>query len=51
MILALNVEKDGRQEKVPATVVQVENDSVIVDYNHPLAGKTVVYTITLHNFI
>ena len=51
MILSLTLEKEGRQEKVPATVLAVENDTVTVDYNHPLAGKTVVYTMTLHEIM
>lgn len=51
MILSLNVEKNGKQEKVPATVVSVDDDTVTVDYNHPLAGKTVIYTMTLHEIM
>lgn len=51
MILSLNVEKDGQQEKVPASVVEVEDDKVKIDFNHPLAGKTVIYTVTLHNYL
>ncbi|RUM39968.1 MAG: peptidylprolyl isomerase [Desulfocapsa sp.] len=47
MILALNVDKDGETHKVPATVVAVNNDMVTVDYNHPLAGEVIVYTVTL----
>ncbi len=48
MILSLAIEKDGRQQQVPATVLAVNNDTVTVDYNHPLAGKPVTYTVTLH---
>jgi FKBP-type peptidyl-prolyl cis-trans isomerase 2 len=47
MILSLNVERDGQNCKVPATVTAVRNDTVTVDYNHPLAGKVIVYTVTL----
>ncbi|MCL7489549.1 MAG: peptidylprolyl isomerase [Desulfobulbaceae bacterium] len=50
MILSLNVDRDGRQEKVPATVLNVADEKVTIDYNHPLAGKTVVYTLTMHEF-
>lgn len=50
MILSLNIEKDGRQEKVPASVVDIENEKVTIDFNHPLAGKSVIYTLTVHNF-
>jgi len=51
MILSLNVTRDGKQEKVPATVVNVEDEMVTLDYNHPLAGKQVFYTLTLHDFL
>ena len=50
MILSLNMERDGRQEKVPGTVVGIEEDTFTIDFNHPLAGKSVVYTLTMHNF-
>ncbi len=51
MILSLNVDRDGKPEKVPATVVSVEDGRVTLDYNHPLAGKPVVYTLTLHDYL
>jgi len=51
MILSLNIEKDGRPDKVPATVLDVRDEKVIIDYNHPLAGKPVVYTLTLHHYL
>jgi FKBP-type peptidyl-prolyl cis-trans isomerase 2 len=47
MILSLNVERDGQNCPVPATVTAVNNDTVTVDYNHPLAGKVIVYTVNL----
>lgn len=49
MILSLAVEKDGETQQVPATVVAVTNQTVTVDYNHPLAGKAITYTVTLHS--
>ena len=48
MILSLAVEKDGKDEQVPATVLAVNSQTVTVDYNHPLAGKVLTYTVTLH---
>jgi len=48
MILSLTIEKDGRDQQVPATVLAVNSESVTVDYNHPLAGKILIYTVTLH---
>jgi len=48
MILSLAVERDGKSEQVPATVLAVNSENVSVDYNHPLAGKVLTYTVTLH---
>jgi len=47
MTLGLDMEKEGKSVKVPATVSAVNDDTVTVDFNHPLAGLTLVYTITL----
>ncbi|XOF32876.1 MAG: FKBP-type peptidyl-prolyl cis-trans isomerase [Candidatus Electrothrix sp. YB6] len=47
MILSLTVDRDGEPHKVPATVTRVQNETVTVDYNHPLAGQAIVYTVTL----
>jgi FKBP-type peptidyl-prolyl cis-trans isomerase 2 len=47
MILSLAVQQDGETHKVPASVVSVTDDTVTVDYNHPLAGEVIVYTVTL----
>ena len=47
MVLALNVEREGQVCQVPATVTAVSNDTITVDYNHPLAGKVIVYTVKL----
>lgn len=47
MILSLNMQRDEKDHKVPATVVSVSNDMVTVDYNHPLAGQVIVYNVNL----
>jgi FKBP-type peptidyl-prolyl cis-trans isomerase 2 len=49
MILSLTVDKDGEKHNVPATVITVKDETVIVDYNHPLAGQMIVYDVTLLN--
>lgn len=49
MILSLNVQREGHACPVPATVTAVANDVVTVDYNHPLAGQVIVYTVKLLN--
>jgi FKBP-type peptidyl-prolyl cis-trans isomerase 2 len=48
MILSLAVEQDGVNQQVPATVLAAGSETVTVDYNHPLAGRVITYTITLH---
>ena len=47
MVLALKVDKDGAEQKVPATVIEVDGSKVTVDYNHPLAGHHLTYDLTL----
>ncbi len=47
MILSLNVEKEGAPQKVPATVLEVGDGKVTVDYNHPLAGHHLNYDLTV----
>ena len=47
MILGMNMEQDGQQHKVPATVLAVAAETVTIDFNHPLAGQDVTYRITL----
>jgi len=34
-------------EEVPGTVVKVEEGSVYIDFNHPLAGKIVIFEATI----
>lgn len=48
MILSLAVEKDGVTQQVPATVLAAGNETVTVDYNHPLAGRVITYTVKVH---
>lgn len=48
MILSLAIDKDGQEQQVPATVLGISNESVTIDYNHPLAGKTITYEVKLH---
>ena len=47
MILSLKVKKDGQEHPVPATVVEVNQDTIVVDYNHPLSGHNLLYDITV----
>jgi len=47
MVLGMTVEKDGQPRKIPALVTAVEGDNVTIDFNHPLAGKTIHYKLIL----
>ncbi|MBB5346620.1 FKBP-type peptidyl-prolyl cis-trans isomerase [Desulfoprunum benzoelyticum] len=47
MILSLKTEKDGQEIMVPATVVRATDSELEVDYNHPLAGHHLTYTVTI----
>lgn len=47
MIVALKTAKDGTEHDVPATVLEVDGTKVTVDYNHPLAGHHLNYSIEL----
>jgi FKBP-type peptidyl-prolyl cis-trans isomerase 2 len=47
MLLSLKVNRDGEDHQVPATVIEVQENSVLVDYNHPLAGHHLTYEITI----
>ncbi|MBU1641313.1 MAG: peptidylprolyl isomerase, partial [Proteobacteria bacterium] len=46
-ILYLNTEKEGKTHKVPATVIELADTTVTLDYNHPLAGHVLTYKVTL----
>ncbi len=48
MVLSLGVEKDGVRQQIPATVLAAGGETVTVDYNHPLAGQAITYTVTVH---
>ena len=39
------ISPDGRQ--IPATVVEVRFETILLDLNHPLAGKELHFTITI----
>lgn len=47
MILSLSIEKEGKSHQIPATIVEVTDDHIVVDYNHPLAGHHLTYDLTV----
>lgn len=47
LVLSMNMERDGVTHQVPATIVEVSNEMVTIDYNHPLAGHPLNYEIKI----
>jgi len=47
MVIGMNMEREGKTVKVPAQVVTVGEDTVTLDFNHPLAGQELNYTLTV----
>ena len=47
MVISLKVDKEGTEQSVPATVMEVDGDKITVDYNHPLAGHHLTYEVVL----
>jgi len=47
MVLGMTVEKDGRKQKIPALVTAVSGENITIDFNHPLAGRTIIYKLIL----
>lgn len=38
-------------EEIPGTILKVENGAVEVDFNHPLAGREVIFTVKIVDVI
>jgi len=51
MIISLKIDKDGTEQKIPATVMEVAGSKITVDYNHPLSGHHLTYDLTLTDII
>ncbi|MBU0943478.1 MAG: FKBP-type peptidyl-prolyl cis-trans isomerase [Proteobacteria bacterium] len=47
MLLSMKVERGGVTHQVPATIVEIKDDSISIDYNHPLAGHPLNYELTV----
>jgi len=47
MLLSLSIEKEGKEHQVPATIIEANDKTVTVDYNHPLAGHHLTYILTV----
>ncbi len=38
---------DARQSELPGVVQRVEGDQVTIDFNHPLAGRTLIFDVEI----
>ena len=47
MVLGMTLAKEGINQKIPALVTAVNGEDVTIDFNHPLAGRTLFYKLTL----
>jgi len=47
MVLGMTVGKGGETQKIPALVTSVQGENITIDFNHPLAGKTISYRLTV----
>ena len=47
LIISMNVDAAGVNHQVPATIVELKENSILIDYNHPLAGHPLNYEITV----
>lgn len=47
MVLGMTLEREGNKKKVPGLVTAVTGGTVTIDFNHPLAGQKLLFTITL----
>jgi len=47
LVISMNVDSAGVTHQVPATIVEIKDDSLMIDYNHPLAGHALNYEITV----
>jgi FKBP-type peptidyl-prolyl cis-trans isomerase 2 len=47
MLISQKVDRDGAQHIVPATIIEVNEKMVVIDYNHPLAGHHLNYELNV----
>ena len=51
LLLTLKANHENSEVPVPATVVEVKGDQITVDYNHPLAGHNLTYTVRVEEIV
>lgn len=47
VVVGMTMEKDGKTHQIPAMITEINGDMVTIDFNHPLAGKEIIYHISL----
>jgi len=45
--VGMQLAAQGPQGPIPVVVAEVKEDSVVVDFNHPLAGKTLTFDVEI----
>lgn len=51
-LIAVNVEDDeGEISEMPAVIIEVNPDGVILDANHPLAGKAATFRVKIEDVL
>jgi FKBP-type peptidyl-prolyl cis-trans isomerase 2 len=51
MVLGITLDHEGQPQKIPCVVDAVHGEDVTIDFNHPLAGKTINYKLTLKTIV
>lgn len=47
-LITITIEhEDGTTDEIDAAIIEINEDAVILDANHPLAGKVAVFRVTL----
>jgi peptidylprolyl isomerase len=49
MVIGIDIERDGQSQNVPAMIIEINEELITIDYNHPLAGQDLQYKITLES--
>lgn len=40
---------DASGAELPGVIARIDEDVVAVDFNHPLAGRVIIFDVTIHN--
>jgi len=51
MVIGMDLEHEGERHQVPALVTALGEKDITVDFNHPMAGRTLTFKTTLQSII